>query len=586
MTLAFFHFLPHPLAVMDFESDSEEAITDLSSNILLGQSLTTTLNVSGGIGGKGGRGGQDGGAGGNGEGPTFNFSRAEGWIVHLNDGSALRNSETPGSARNSAPPELSICDINLQREVYLNDSRVCFRTRNVVRRYHSAEVKDRREMTVVFYEGQDAEATNEFKAASDYLEGRFGSRLGRRGYTLFLRPSTGRLTIELEETGLDSLDSPVPGTENISPVSLLSSIETRIIIESLTLEQYHKICQAEFGYLIEMNIPPTTTVHCGAVYHIAGRHNAGGIIIGDLIGNPLAICPVLETSSFSSHRVLGPDWLVSSSGDLGPRLHLTETGWNRFHVSELVDGAEYTFRLFVVLHDGDSSPAWLSQANFIFNCLSVFSNADSYALLDEVDFKVQLKPHSTKPAAWHPSNGYLFLCPPESLQIAHASFKLPEHIGYFSLDSSGLDRLSMEQAAEFGFPTLSISVWGAGSYWRDTFYAGLRQFHQGKGFDPNSQDVARHLNLPLYQLYSDYEKSLNVDGSEAHTEELPSSDTDYLGEEDKPGKLDTSMVEDEQRADLYEDSETMVVSSFMKMLVLIQLSLILLIAVLDLCDSL
>ncbi|KAK7035573.1 hypothetical protein R3P38DRAFT_3183369 [Favolaschia claudopus] len=162
-----------------------------------------------------------------------------------------------------APPELSICDINLQQEVYLNDSRVCFRRRNVVRRYYSAEVKDRREMTVVFYEGQDAEEelkwdvdsrvgcqshpsflqlygivqyknihasifyddlisfddiericqqspmlpcyiyasiANEFAAASRYFKGIFGIPLSSRTFTLFLRPSTGRLNIDLEES--------------------------------------------------------------------------------------------------------------------------------------------------------------------------------------------------------------------------------------------------------------------------------------------------------------------------------------------------------------------------------------------------
>jgi hypothetical protein len=32
-------------------------------------------------------------------------------------------------------------------------------------------------------------------------------------------------------------------------------------------------------------------------------------------------------------------------------------------------------------------------------------------------------------------------------------------------------------------------------------YAGLRQFHRAKGFDPDSQDVACHLGYPIYQLH-------------------------------------------------------------------------------------
>ncbi|KAJ7755486.1 hypothetical protein B0H16DRAFT_715739 [Mycena metata] len=36
--------------------------------------------------------------------------------------------------------------------------------------------------------------------------------------------------------------------------------------------------------------------------------------------------------------------------------------------------------------------------------------------------------------------------------------------------------------------------------WDASVYAGLRKFHRAKGFDPDSQDVARHLGYPLYQV--------------------------------------------------------------------------------------
>jgi hypothetical protein len=39
-----------------------------------------------------------------------------------------------------------------------------------------------------------------------------------------------------------------------------------------------------------------------------------------------------------------------------------------------------------------------------------------------------------------------------------------------------------------------------GQSWDPSVYAGLRKFHQAKDFDPESQDVARHLGHPLYQL--------------------------------------------------------------------------------------
>jgi hypothetical protein len=54
-----------------------------------------------------------------------------------------------------------------------------------------------------------------------------------------------------------------------------------------------------------------------------------------------------------------------------------------------------------------------------------------------------------------------------------------------------------------------MEVWGKS--WDASVYTGLRQFHQAKGFDPDSQDVARHLGQPLYQLLSE------TDGSFAHS---------------------------------------------------------------------
>ncbi|KAJ7340668.1 hypothetical protein DFH08DRAFT_704431, partial [Mycena albidolilacea] len=39
-----------------------------------------------------------------------------------------------------------------------------------------------------------------------------------------------------------------------------------------------------------------------------------------------------------------------------------------------------------------------------------------------------------------------------------------------------------------------------GRSWDASVYTGLRQFHQAKSFDPDSQDVARHLGHPLLEL--------------------------------------------------------------------------------------
>jgi hypothetical protein len=61
----------------------------------------------------------------------------------------------------------------------------------------------------------------------------------------------------------------------------------------------------------------------------------------------------------------------------------------------------------------------------------------------------------------------------------------------------------MVDASALGFPSISLSTDVRGWSWDDSVYAGLRQFHQGKGFDPDSLDVARHLGQPLCQLASE-----------------------------------------------------------------------------------
>jgi hypothetical protein len=102
-----------------------------------------------------------------------------------------------------------------------------------------------------------------------------------------------------------------------------------------------------------------------------------------------------------------------------------------------------------------------------------------------------------------PPEGFLFLCPPEDIQIGPSSFRWPDHLAYWSLDPFGADLLSWEDAANLGFPSLQLSenIWGYS--WDAIVYTGIRQFHQTKGFDPDSQEVAIHLGHPLYELSSE-----------------------------------------------------------------------------------
>lgn len=52
---------------------------------------------------------------------------------------------------------------------------------------------------------------------------------------------------------------------------------------------------------------------------------------------------------------------------------------------------------------------------------------------------------------------------------------------------------------------MNLSLEIQGTFWDASVYAGLRQFYQAKGFNPDNQDVARYLGHPLYQFINEIE---------------------------------------------------------------------------------
>ncbi|KAJ7256636.1 hypothetical protein C8J57DRAFT_1074877 [Mycena rebaudengoi] len=149
------------------------------------------------------------------------------------------------------------------------------------------------------------------------------------------------------------------------------------------------------------------------------------------------------------------------------------------------------------LRSEQHSESWLSQVNHIFSCLGITSDFTDYEVVCKALFSIYFSK-----ALEHPPSGYLFVCPEKDLQIGPSSFRLPDFPAYWSLDPSGAERLSPEEAAELGFPSIRLDTFVLVASWSANVYAALRQFHQAKGFDPDSQDIARHLGYPLYHLPS------------------------------------------------------------------------------------
>ncbi|KAJ7095565.1 hypothetical protein C8R44DRAFT_553951, partial [Mycena epipterygia] len=97
--------------------------------------------------------------------------------------------------------------------------------------------------------------------------------------------------------------------------------------------------------------------------------------------------------------------------------------------------------------------------------------------------------------------GFLFLCPLEGLRSHNGIWlRNPECPAYWSLDPSGSQRLNPEAASRLGFACLQLEMNVHGRSWHESVYTALSRFHVSKGFDPNGQEIARHLRQPLYEL--------------------------------------------------------------------------------------
>ncbi|KAF7337285.1 hypothetical protein MSAN_02281000 [Mycena sanguinolenta] len=145
--------------------------------------------------------------------------------------------------------------------------------------------------------------------------------------------------------------------------------------------------------------------------------------------------------------------------------------------------------------------AWLAQANHIFAELEEVIHAKDYVLVDRVQFSLRITDQH------HIPDGYLFVCPPQDFCTStkpHANlYQWPACPAYWSLNPSGADRLSTEDARILRFPAIHMETVVQGWSWDHSIYEGLQRFHEGKGHDPESWEVAKQLGYPLYEVSSE-----------------------------------------------------------------------------------
>ncbi|KAJ7500910.1 hypothetical protein B0H11DRAFT_2275640 [Mycena galericulata] len=196
--------------------------------------------------------------------------------------------------------------------------------------------------------------------------------------------------------------------------------------------------------------------------------------------------------------------------DVGPEAKFgADTGYLLSYESNNV--ADTTISLEINCERPES---WLSQANRISERLNVTSNKENYALVKSVTFELFVKPDFVP-------RGYLFVCPPEDFGVpGTSSFRWPHCPAYWSFDRTGAERLSMEAANCHGFPPFELRTRMKLLSWDDSDYTGLREFHESWGFNPDSQDVARHLGDLIYKVSEEESTSDDEDSFDSPIQDL------------------------------------------------------------------
>ncbi|KAJ7038862.1 hypothetical protein C8F04DRAFT_1087784 [Mycena alexandri] len=327
----------------------------------------------------------------------------------------------------------------------------------------------------------------EFGAARNYFESVFQHAVDEFECTLWVHRSTGRLCMDL-----------VPGEEywgaevTISSPNRIESLDAAnheaMIINALTLDQYHRICYYELSQTREISISTSPMVNLGAVIS-----SSSGTQLEDFL--EIAFLPIAQRLADE------PRWIIArgSDGDL------MEDGWTRFTPT---DAADNKIKLSLNTHDTEH---WLSQANNVFSRLGISSNYEDYVVVTEIAFTVLISA-----ATVDPPKGHLFLCPPKDLQTGASAFRWPDCPAYWSLDPSGVKHLSVEDPTKLSFPSIQFSMEIWGWFWDASVYTGLWQFHKAKGFDPDTQAIAQHLEESLYQLSSERDIPFaHIDGAES-----------------------------------------------------------------------
>ncbi|KAJ7025830.1 hypothetical protein C8F04DRAFT_1127236 [Mycena alexandri] len=414
-----------------------------------------------------------------------------------------------------------------------------------------------------------ASTMEQFGRADDYLTSH-GQRLMYGQYNVWIKPSTGTISLEFTTDYWEGRWGwPVDAMAIQNPAFLFNAPNREAMaIDCMSLHMYHQICHWILSYSVDSNYLPTfTSVTLGAV--VSWPHSRQPMAEINSFTFEVQRCnfsdDCVELASVEHIKVDICGWFGSDEEGV-----VMANGWTRFSTRSVI--SSYPRAVHLTLRVGGSDIfGWLSQANHVLKRLEIASNFHNYVFLEAISIYMRIQPITENTPI-----GYLFLCPASHFRTGPASFTWPDCPAYWSLDFSGMERLSTEEARYFGFPSFESSSQVSGTFWEGSTYAGLRQFHAGKGFDPDSQELAHHLEYPLYQLSSEVPTHVDAEAEVAESAamtQLSASDfsaTSATSAHDSEGRIHDKMAP---------------VSGIFKLLMNFQLGLILFIFVYQACEA-
>ncbi|KAK6984890.1 hypothetical protein R3P38DRAFT_3292252 [Favolaschia claudopus] len=299
--------------------------------------------------------------------------------------------------------------------------------------------------------------------------------------TLWIRPVTGQLCIELSRpAGSQGLIiqaraaeyQDLPLSPSLPDNHLLTPVQKSQLMAFLRLAEYHIICERYLPQSDFVPISRNSTVRLGSIINRSTE--------------PAEEVAILQNCKAEMHP-------LDSEGDLD--VIELENGWTRIHFGS-PDRPAILRQLISLVRPTAST--WLSQANHILAHLGSDMDSSHYAYVQQVKYIYRMLPSESTPL---PSQAFLFLPSMRELMSYNgARLRYPDISRCWSFDPAGVKRLTDEEASELGFPEVELRMEAHGHYWDPSVYEGIREFHQAKGFDSESQDVAKHLGHPLYRL--------------------------------------------------------------------------------------